>query len=67
MQRTELMQMLWRGAEEAEQKGDIRIAYLMTFAGNLVETTFTTNPINEAVEHAEANAHEIVTRAGWMK
>jgi hypothetical protein len=60
MQRTELMQLLWNGAEEAQRNGDARTAYLLTFAGNLVEATFTTNPINEAVEHAENNADNIV-------
>lgn len=46
------MQALWVKSEEAERSGDIRTAKLLEIAGNLVEATFTTGDLEEAVANA---------------
>lgn len=60
-----LMQKIWRQAEEAERRGQVGKAYLLTLAGNLVEGTFTLDTpealsgVPRAVQSATENADEI--------
>lgn len=58
MERIELMQKLWVLAEKAQVVDDYRQAYLLTLAGNLVEETYTTGDVFQAVVNATDNAHE---------
>ena len=57
-----LMQQLWTLAEQAQARGNSRDCYLLTLAGNLVESTFSSNPIDEALKNAEANADNIANQ-----
>lgn len=52
----QMMRELWNKSEEAERSGDIRTARLLEIAGNLVEATFTTGDLEEAVANAIRDA-----------
>lgn len=56
---TKLMREVWELAEAHEAAEDFRAAYLLTVAGNLIEGTFTTDPLEKTVKHAVDNADEI--------
>jgi hypothetical protein len=58
MQRTELMQQLWKKAEEVN---DFRIKKLLETAGNLVEATFTSDDLPKAIGHALKDSGSLVS------
>lgn len=59
---SELMQKLWKLAEDAEQSGNNREAWLLTVAGNIVEHTFCTNDdIHDVLNSVMNNADDCVT------
>jgi hypothetical protein len=56
---TELMRLVWESAEKAEDDGNVRDAYLLTVAGNIIEGTYTTESKSTIIERSIANAEEI--------
>jgi len=52
VQRTDLMRALW---EKSERSLDERERRLLEIAGNLVEATFTTDPLDDAILKAIVN------------
>jgi hypothetical protein len=65
MQRTKLMQELWKKAEETKNE---RNSKLLEIAGNLVEATFTTERLEQAIAQATTdvltNAVSIIAQTG---
>ena len=60
-----LMVKLWAEAVKAARKGDVREAYLLTVAGNLVEGITSIEPKDRVIVAAIRNADEIAEREGW--
>jgi hypothetical protein len=51
--------LVWESAEKAEDDGNVRDAYLLTVAGNIIEGTYTIESKSTIVERSIANAEEI--------